>query len=558
MAETNGHVVPVLREDIGSRGIDRRKDIRMCKRHTKKKVRYVCESCGGEKICKKCLKSTHKDHQIVSVSKPKKKRRQAGSKTLEDLIGSSGGDSEKVVDIGKQDNEDTTAIDLLENAQKTIEDIDVKVKEFTKARKDLKHATHVEVEKVRDRAAALKQQVDELAMKLESRLRDFRKTKDTIFKDHERALKECSKNLKDYCIKCKSTQNESSSDSGLHVEKSFDIQHEIEQFLNKEQHLDIPVATMDEFVPCTTSLEHIMKVFGDMDLQEKTNVLSKRKSSIVPTCLEFTEISAFQFEGEVMRSICPTPEGSSWIVRETNNMVYTDIQHVTNDGEVESSSVFGAGVLDIASNMGDLTLVSCTDNTVRRVLPDGQSFVRFRTEARPESICFQSNNNVVVCFFKKKKVAVFNLKGRQLLSCTDAKSEADFITHPFRVRSNRKNDDIAVLNADPYSLVVMDKNLNLKFIYNSSTYYPKDIQEGGLAQVAHPNFPVLPNDVCFDNRHNILLCDAASKCILTLDSNGSMLRAICPENDLPSSLSLDINNFLWVGYHNGQVKIIEF
>ncbi|XP_069124047.1 uncharacterized protein [Argopecten irradians] len=557
MSEQNGHVLQFLQDDIPENRTSKRKDKHMCKRHPKKKVRFVCDSCGGEKICKKCMKSSHKDHQTAKISKPNKKRNRVGSKhTIEELIG--GIDAEEITNIGRKENEDTSRTLLLEKARKTIDDIEAKIQQFAQTRKDLKHATQVEVEKVRDRAIALKRQVDELTLGLENRLRNFRKTKDTVYKDHERTLKEYSKHLKNYCRKYKTTQHESSSDSGLHVEKSVDIHHEIEQFLHKEQHLDIPVATMDEFVPCTTTLDDIMKVFGDMDSHERTDILQRRKSNIVPTCLEFQEISAFEFEGEVMRSICPTPEGSSWIVRETNSMVYTDIQHVTNDGEVESSSVFGAGVLDIASNFGDLILVSCTDNTVRRLLPDGQSFVRFRTEARPESLCFQSSNNVVVCFFKKKKVAVFNLKGRQLLSSTDAKSEAEFITHPFRVRSNRKNDDIAVLNADPYSLVVMDKNLNLKFIFNSSTFYPEDIRERGMTKVALPKFSVLPNDVCFDNKNNILLCDAASKCILTLDPNGIMLKAICPENDLPSALTLDINNFLWVGYHSGHVKILEF
>ncbi|XP_060071432.1 uncharacterized protein LOC132551324 [Ylistrum balloti] len=566
MAETNEQVLQDVRTNIDIR-TEGRKEKGMCKRHPKKKIRFVCESCSGEKICKKCLKSTHKDHQTGRVPSANKTGR-VSSANKKQLNGSKHGpngtvgDTDdhllKVMGVGHEDSEDHIMIDLLKKAQNTIEEIDVKVKQFAKARKDLKLATEVEVEKVRDRSIALKQQVDELAVKLEKRLRHFRKSKDAVFKQHERSLKEYSKDLKDYCIKCQSTQNESSSDSGLHVEKRFDIQHEMEDFLNKEHQIHLPVATMDEFVPCKTTLDHLMKVFGDMESMEKADVFEDNKNRIVPTCTEFTEMSAFQFEGEIMRSICPTSEGSSWIVRETHNMVYTDIQHVTNDGEVAMSSVFDTGVLDIASNLADLTLVSCTDNTVRRLLPDGQSIIRFRTEARPESLCFQSNNDVVVCFFKKKKVAVYNLKGRQLLSCTDVKSESDFITQPFRVRSNRRNDDIAILNANPYSLVVMNKNLSLKFIYNSSTYYPEDIRDGGLTQVATPNIPVLPNDVCFDNGNNILLCDAVSKCVVTLDRNGVLLRTVCPGSDLPSSLAFDINNFLWVGYHNGQVKIIDF
>ncbi|XP_021357142.1 uncharacterized protein LOC110452791 [Mizuhopecten yessoensis] len=558
MAEINEYVGIIAPLETDSR-TDNRTNRHRCKHHPKKKIRFVCESCGGEKICKKCLKSTHKDHQTSDVSRSNKKHRQAGTKhSLNGLIEIIDDDSGKPVDVDRDENEDTALIDLQKKSQTTIEDIDAKVKQFAKVRRDLKLATNVEVEKVRARAFVLKQQVDELTMKLEKRLRDFRKSKDEIIKEHERSLKEYSKVLKDYCTKCKPTQTDSSSDSGLHIEKSFDIRQEMEQFLQKEHHIHIPVATMDEFVPFTTTLDHIMKVFGDMESQEKVDVINRNQNRIVPTCMDYTEISAFQFEGEVMRSICPTDEGSSWIVRETHNMVYTDIQHVTNDGEVGMSSVFDAGVLDIASNMADLSLVCCTDNTVRRLLPDGQTFVRFRTEARPESLCFQSNNDVVVCFFKKKKVAVYNLKGRQLLSSTDAKSEAVFITHPFRVRSNRKNNDIAVLNANPYSLVVMSKNLSLKFIYNGSTYYPEDIRDRGWPQVSTPNIPaVLPNDVCFDNRHNILLCDAVSKCIVTIDPNGVVMRAVCPDNNLPSSLALDINGYLWVGYHNGRVKIIE-
>lgn len=520
-----------------------------CPHHPKNKLRFVCETCGATKACRKCLISMHKDHRVSDLSSKTVKLTQNGA-----LNHKSEYTETNLTAHDDDENQDELLQDLLKKADKMAEDMDERIKLFAKARADLKHSSVMEIGKVRERGTRLKQQIDELTTVLEKRLKDFRKTKEHMLKANERSLRDDSRTLKSYCDACTSTQNES-SDSGLHLERNIDIQHEIEHILKKDNHIPLPVAIMDKFVPNTTSLDQIKSVFGEIETQEKVDApLKQNDGYIVPTYDHFEEISNFQFEDEIiMRSLCPTNQGCAWIVREIHSMVYTNIQLVSIDGDEESSNGFDAGVLDIATNLDDLTLVSCTDNTVRRVLPNGQSIVRFETEARPESICFLSTNDIVMCFFKKKKVAVFNMKGRQLLSSKDARTEVEFIAHPFRVRSNRNNDNIAILNANPYSLVVVDRDLSLKFVY------PENVQRRGIIeQLVKPTQRVLPNDVCFDQENNLLICDAVCKCVVIINPNGVVLRTTSAGSDFPSSLALDMNGYLWVGYHNGDVKVIKY
>ena len=152
-------------------------------------------------------------------------------------------------------------------------------------------------------------------------------------------------------------------------------------------------------------------------------------------------------------------------------------------------------------------------------------------------------------------------KGQELT--TLERGNDNIVSHPFRARSNHSQTKVAVLNADPYSLLVLDEHLCVNFFYDgNATYYPGQLQHipkksGSLFDSFDiPSLDFAPNDVCFDSSDNVLLTDCANMSLNIISIKGIPLKSVkISRNFFPCAVVLNATNTLWVGFNNGFMKI---
>ncbi|XP_021374530.1 uncharacterized protein LOC110463916 [Mizuhopecten yessoensis] len=277
--------------------------------------------------------------------------------------------------------------------------------------------------------------------------------------------------------------------------------------------------------------------------------------------------------GDEVISICPLSAGEcAWIARQKGKHVFRAIKMVSRSGKVVQTSGFPRAVVDISVDRSDGILVTCTDSVVRQMLAVDKSVVKFETDEDLTSLCQLSSGNIVVCHYLTSKVVLLDSTG-DVLGCLDGKGrDRATVGNPWKVRVNENNDDVVIINRQgPSSIAVVDKDLNIRFLFDgTNTYTAANIPD--ISSSASPREMTtsvsttsgsncdnrfIPVDACFDSSNNIIIAEYNRKAVLVLDAEGRLLGTLYNECTRPTSLAVDSQGNLWVGYTNGKVDIIR-
>jgi len=260
-------------------------------------------------------------------------------------------------------------------------------------------------------------------------------------------------------------------------------------------------------------------------------------------------------EGVGIWSLCSTDNDKVWVVLNEGNEVQKNIKLVTIMEVIEQTVNIGQKVMDVCVDEKGAIFACCPNNEVCQLIGKQDKHVRRRTiPFSPSSLCIKSTGELIICYTDESKVAMHESRGKHIKSVGRDARYNNIIIDPNIVRMNNKTGDIAIISSGLSSVVVLDSEMTLRFLYNgTTTYTPDDIQTSDIKKTEFE-----PLDVIFDADNNVLFSDGARKSVIMLNREGQNIRSLYVDKFKPKALALNNDGKLWVGYQNGIIKLIEY
>lgn len=260
-------------------------------------------------------------------------------------------------------------------------------------------------------------------------------------------------------------------------------------------------------------------------------------------------IGHFQVESQrQVLSICPVDNSSAWLICTGSN----EASLRTQSGDVSAHMRVkpGAKLNDVVCSADGTKVFCCAQSSVRKILPDGQDQVLFRTDDYASSLCEAADGGIIVCHDDKGMMVKYSDEGDVITVITEDLDGWKLFSWPRKVRVNHGNGDIAVIEeTTPRHVAVMDSNMDELCRFQGR----QDL--GGKTPDA---VDFLPRDICFDRNNNIIIADYGNSCVMVIDRGGHVLRTVWRDEMPPTSVGLQNNGDLWVGFLDGQVRIVRY
>ncbi|XP_021372492.1 uncharacterized protein LOC110462711 [Mizuhopecten yessoensis] len=279
----------------------------------------------------------------------------------------------------------------------------------------------------------------------------------------------------------------------------------------------------------------------------------------------------------VLSTFQHTTFGTVFIIKPGNNGTaiincfrHKVLKHVDRVGQVGRKEKIGFPTLGFTSlPAGGKLLTNVHDKCVMSLTDTGDAKVLFSTAPLiPLQICDTEDNSLLVSLLDNTEYEINDKNIRVLTKYTktglrittverDTRGQRLFC-RPGRVRYNKRNGQIIAGNRTGETtahIVVFDTDLRLLFRYLGNGRSVSSDDDFNVKLINKGFFAV---DADYDIFNNIVVLDNITKCVELLDCYGQLLKIVIQDSDAPRSLCVNFDQTLWIGFTDGQVKVIKY
>ncbi|XP_060065803.1 uncharacterized protein LOC132546124 [Ylistrum balloti] len=501
---------------------------RACVVHSNKKIAVVCTTCSNEFICTKCISTVHRGHNYLD---------------LEDFLDSKKQDISEFLDLEDIGSKIATKHEQIEKLAETISENRLR--------------TDRVIQEVKTRAVELKGEIDKITA-------DFIRECKVHGSKNLNSLEKLEQNLTRQlaCLKAAAISHQN-----VPLDSSpFDDMLRRDS-LKDESYTDIPTLTSLVFIKQDEHSTILRTLFGSLRCISAYGPdvvslpLGKSTVKKAPSNGRVLDTLTGVADGKHVQAIFPCDDDSAWLVPGKSHRV----KLTTRKGEVIQTITLERGVVinDVMRTADKyLTTVCCDDGSVRQILPSGRSQNLFSTGINITNLCeLSASGYFIACHSIQRKLVKYNQRGDAIETVDRDAYGVRLFTKPVRVRLNRNNGDIAVVEwSSPEHVIIMNDKLQVisRFFGDSKRRHSYGTYGSFKGQGSKEKGHFDPADVIFTKNNHIVIADVWSNSLVMIDRNGKKLKTSFKFNFQPLCLGLQPNGDLWVGSHDGHVQIMRF
>ncbi|OWF48589.1 uncharacterized protein LOC110452892 [Mizuhopecten yessoensis] len=492
---------------------------RPCPNHPGKWLVMVCTTCRDAFVCLTCINTSHTSHMFVEIEEYLDLKRHLFSRLKQ-----------------VADTKLTTLKQRLEKARDT--------------KKESKQNMTELGDYIKSRADEMKKQIDQICEDYTKQCRNIGQKNDDLLGHVEDRMQRHFDDLSEAADKCKEVLDQEKYQNLLHTEKNLKQQN--------SRPYDLFPNLQSMGIIMSDKMTRMMTQFGYMDTpiwkpdQEgpgKDEWGSDATNDAEPYKVKL--LGSFQMESQKqVLSVCPIDNTSAWLICTGSS----EATLTTNKGNITVHMRVKPGVKlnDIVCSADRSNVFCCAQSSVRSILPDGKYKVLFRTEDYASSLCEAKDGGIIVCHDDKGKMIHYNGHGDVIKVITEDLDGWKLFSWPRRVRVNRKNGDMAVIEeTTPRHVAVMDSKMDELCRFQG-------IPNSGKSEKLQEEQNFLPRDICFDRNNDIIIADYGHGSVIVIDRDGRLVRTVWRDEMPPTCVGLQPNGDLWVGFLDGQVKVLRY
>lgn len=400
-------------------------------------------------------------------------------------------------------------------------------------------------------------EVDFMADKLKSEIKNMRKKHRLTLKKHRQSIEKLLDDLKTAIEEIKGILD---SDD---VSESLDFEGKLAGFnkLPPELRITFPI-----FVPLKVKQMQLRKSFGSLTPPSITYLESVRppepndKPSSNGASPDIPSDQSLLGEPHVvdtigtgfdfLRNVACAQEGSFW----TSNG-HAELKRFNTQGSLLETMDTRSGEMacDIAvTDTNDLLYTDIKDRTINKVTNGGIKELIKLPGWNPLNICIAEANDLLVTMYndertQSKVVRYAGATEKQTIQFDNEGKPIYSLNNKIKYITENKNSDICVADWGAGAIIVVNHLGEVRFRYRG---HPSSSRRR----------PFKPRGISADSKHQILTVDYHNNCIHVIAPTGSFLR--CIDNcriENPYGISLDQDDKLFVAeLYSGKVKTIQY
>ncbi|OWF47082.1 uncharacterized protein LOC110454852 [Mizuhopecten yessoensis] len=496
-------------------------DKHLCKEHPEVQLQMICMRCKNEPVCHKCVSNSHRGHDCV--------------------------DAESFLKEQQDELEET-----LEKAGAKLEDVDAELGGLRIKEEIVQKQCNTVEGRIGARQKQVKDFVDGVAGNLIKETHEFYNQEVEVISQHEEKLRRLKAELEKRLLTYQ--QWIISSD----VEMVMKKQKALKKLLRRKVY-SVPLLSKLEFpfndrADTTMQLEVIFgKITTDSKKEEKQEFNGSGEREIQDVCV----ISEFSSGAPDVYAMSSSEGAEVWM----SSVFSRQVRLMSDKGRLLKTLKVDFPICDVSCDCeGESPTIwlSCTNNTIKNFLTnDPMTFAT--TNATPYSI---TSSHHLIAGLRSGQLVKFSKTISEIVDVAQCdRSGEKLVSLPHRIAESPLTGDIAIVNwdANPNSIVVLDKYLNLKFrhygrivTFGVGEYKrPEEAGEPGVSSFFHPQ------DVCYDKDDNLVVADES--CVFVMESQtGKVIGKVLDGDVKITAMTSDKAGNMWVGFSNGKVKIVRY
>lgn len=479
---------------------------RPCPVHPEMEALFVCKDCEAALVCKHCATTAHSGHHFVEIK---------------DFVF-----DQRDVIIAYIEEAEIELKRIFSN----IQTADTKIEDNGKLFQDLV----VEIER---QGKDMKEQIDRITGKYIIACHKIEGINAENLTNYKKELEELYDKMNNVLENCKGVMESGSE---------FDIISTGRDIPNKIKFPVDPVVRNAQFEAGAATAEQMVKVFGVVVIEGDDD--SSGEDGIFPGQMhDLVEmVSEFKFHSNI-HSLCPTGE-NAWLLEHLADEVFL----LNHAGDTLRSVKCKTRINDISiSPINQSLWMACDDKIIREVEKASFPFDRFRVVDRALAICVTIEGKIVVGM--ENKVTVYNTQGHICHTMNKFSPSARLVKGPHHITMCRKTGDIAIINSRSHLLVV-DRLLRFKLYHRGKTFTTKN---GNIRDSDYNAGRITAYDVCYSADNSLFFTSRVNRSVMVMKNNGSQLQTIVIDDLEPHAIGVQSNGLLWVGFDEGNVKIMK-
>ena len=492
-----------------------------CSKHKGQECNFWCEQCK-EKVCSLCITSTHRGHDLADITSVLKAKR-----TL------------------MQDDLKYLTSDYLKDWENLMEEASVLTATYT-------------------------DEIDNVEKKMTSREVEFQLKMEDIFEENRDHLQEI--NTSNLAVLFKQEKDVSNVVQRI-KQDAIDLERklrdgEIDDLLNYDQgdvRVRKPLLRLSRVLPSDFSFgpideQALNKMFGSLAIQQactKSVGLKQENTKAGDVKIDPSSPAAPNLSKEFQK-VTPTLLSTFYVKRNAPCIVCIGQgQARIETNERTLHFVDEKGVLTDATNIdfsfNDMSLSQCRDIILSDEINQciwsmsGDKIVKvlFKTPGKPNGLYCLPNGNIVVTFFKQKRVIVFSVSGKKIQTL-----DSEISKYPYRVCANKVNNDLCITEKQnlyinsPGTVLVLDSKYNFRYRYTGPD-----------------NKQLYPMDICTDTAGTVFVTDIQNDRVHILDKGGQFVQFLVAGQTIargPCRIDVDDFGNAWIVLYGGEVQIIKY
>ena len=498
---------------------------RDCTDHPEKWLAMVCATCKDMFVCLTCISSKHRGHIFIEI---------------EEYL------------LIKDHLLNKLTLEVITKSKR----LDVRIQRVQRAKVDNKKNSSEMITFIEDRAKSMKDEIDRISNDYVSQCRAVEQNNDNLLVHLEDRMSKHFNDLKDISNHSRNVLDTENFMEFLTVENKL-------KFQNDRMYDKFPKLWKTGVV-MSDKQTRIMTQFGYMD-----------KSDWVPDGCEWGgekeeldvsgEISPFKVEllstfmtqqQKQVHAVCPIDNGQAWLACTASNQA--ELRNKKGDISGVMQTKEGVRINDIVHSMERSRTLCCAQGSVRKILPYGKYQLMFPTDFYSSSICEAfEDDHILVCHDEKGRILKYNSKGKVKQTIANDQDGWKLFTWPRKIRVNKRNGDLAIIEESPPRHVAV---FNVKNEELCRYYGGKPAPDETKTEISNRDEEDAfhPRDICFDRNGDIIIADHGKKAIIVIDKDGREKRTIWRDEIPPSSLGIQPNGQLWIGFLSGAIKIVRY
>ncbi|KAK3088858.1 hypothetical protein FSP39_024673 [Pinctada imbricata] len=335
------------------------------------------------------------------------------------------------------------------------------------------------------------------------------------------------------------------------IEKLESLQREIEEII-KQRKIDIvnyappkleslfpklksANRIVPSFLPSKKVLDVIKNAVGSIHMKETNS-----KGGVSNSCLNlirFQKVNSFRSTIGI-GSIRKTRNNMVWVmsIESPTLYMYNDTGNVVKSVTLTDVT----GIRDMAVTRSGDMILTCRDNTVRRLSVNGN--LSFLINVAPSfechGVCLTEKEEIVVCMRNQNDtnhIAVFSNDGHKMLRDIPGRDmRTQVLSSPYRVLQNGK--DLCVVNIGT-NVVCLEQKGDVKWVY--------DGKQAKFDKTCYPR------GITSDKHMNLLVADKNNNCVHYIDNTGGLIQVVLTQGQtgLIRPLEIcwdDVSGLVWM------------